>query len=127
MNHKEKLNNLQNNYNEQLVDKIEELHADIYRTNYYGKGLTKEEFINWIDNKVLIEEDGTQMDDARYVLGYELLTTQKKNRDTADIIIEAIKSEGMTLWEHLKDELEDWETEHYENERKRWWEKTKNG
>jgi len=95
--------------------------------NKKNKGLTKEEFIDWIDNKVLIEEDGTQMDDARYVLGYELLTTQKKNRDTADIIIEAIKSEGMTLWEHLKDELEDWETEHYENEQKRWWKETKIG
>jgi hypothetical protein len=97
--------------------------------NKKNKGLTKEEFIDWIDNKVLIEEDGTQMDDARYFLGYQLLTTQKKKRDTADIIIETIKSEGITLWEHLNEELEDWEKEQYENGWKRrvdeW--KTNNG
>ena len=55
-----------------------------YMNHKENKGLTKEEFIDWIDNKVLIEEDGTQMDDARYFLGYQLLTTQKKKRDTAD-------------------------------------------
>jgi len=86
--------------------------------NKKNKGLTKEEFIDWIDNKVLIEEDGTQMDDARYFLGYQLLTTQKKKRDTADIIIETIKSEGITLWEHLNEELEDWVKEEYEKQQK---------
>ena len=89
-----------------------------YMNHKENKGLTKEEFIDWIDNKVLIEEDGTQMDDARYFLGYQLLTTQKKKRDTADIIIEAIKREGIVLWEHLNEELEDWVKEEYEKQQK---------